>query len=358
MNIRVVDYKAVYDYVSFCKNIYKNNIYYRDILTPTLKSILKGKGEICKSTIIKPIMVMDSGEIVAVCTFAIVDRMNDVLQIAYFEALENQEKAVEAIIDYGRDFARQQGITKILVGLNFHVNYGLGLLADHFREIQSFGSAYNPPYYIDYFKSYASEEIPLVSYLTKMDDFDFGVSERLIKRITSKYKVRRACFKNIEREAEIYTYLNNNAFKNHRFYYERRLNEDLELFKEFKVLLREENLLFMEHEGKPIGFMLWYPDFNQLIKPDKVLGIKTAIKNRLFHSRINKFKIVEIGVLPQFQKSGAILALFKECWEIVKGRYEYCEAGWVLEENFDSKALGIRWAEKEYKHYKAFIIDV
>ncbi len=358
MEIKVVENKYINDYISFCKEVYRGNIYYRDIMSSTLKSILSGKAEICKSTIMKPIMVLDSGRIVAVCTFAIVDRMDDVLQIAYFEALENQEKAIEAIMEYGRELAEKHSITRILVGLNFHVNYGLGLLADHYEEVQSFGSSYNPPYYIDYFKKYTSEEVNLVSYLAKMVDFDFGVNKRLMDRITSKYSVRKADFKNIEREAAFYTHLNNKAFKNHRFYYERRLNEDLELFKEFKILLREENLLFMEYEGKPIGFMLWYPNFNELIKPGEGLGLKTVIKSKLFHSKIKKFKIVELGVIPEHQKNGAVLALFNHCFKIVKDRYEICEAGWILENNIDSRGFGFRWSDEEYKHYKAFIIDI
>ncbi len=358
MEIKTIDKRYVDRYIKFCKEIYRDNIYYRDIMSSTLRSILKGEAEICKSTIIRPIMVVDSGKILAVCTFAIVDRMKDVLQITYFEALEDQRKAIDKIIEYGKSMAYEYGIHNILIGLNFHVNYGLGLLADHFDDIQSFGSSYNPSYYIDYFKIYAAEEINLVSYLTNMKDFSFGINEKLFNKIISKYKVRKVNFKNIKDEAEIYTKLNNNAFKNHRFYYERRKNEDLELFEEFKILLKEENLLFMEYEGSPIGFMLWYPDYNELINPGESLGLKTVIKNKLFHNRINKFKIVELGVIPEFQKKGAVLALFNYCREITKDRYDFCEAGWILENNLDSKGLGLRWADREYKRYKTFMIKV
>jgi len=307
---------------------------------------------------IKPIMIIESGRIVAVCTFAIVDRMKDTLQIAYFEALENQEEAIDFMMNHAKSLAAEHGIKQILVGLNFHVNYGLGLLADSYDEVQSFGGAYNPPYYIDYFSKYAHEEIKLVSYLTEIENLNFNLNDRLLDKIKEKYHVRPADFKNIEKEAAIYTYLNNQAFKNHLFYYERRLEEDLELFKEFKLLLKEENLLFMEYEGKPIGFMLWYPDYNQLIKPGGSLGLKTLIWSKLFSSKINRFKIVEIGVLPEFQKKGAILSLFLRCAEITKDRYKYCEAGWILESNHASRTLGLRWGDQEYKQYKVFLINL
>ncbi|WP_026478450.1 hypothetical protein [Alkaliphilus transvaalensis] len=358
MEIKIVDKTTVKDYIDFCKGIYQDNENYRDIMSGTLKEILLGKAEICKSTTIEPIMVIESGRIVAVCTFAIVDRMKDVLQIAYFEALEKQEQAVDFIMEYGKKVALKHQINQILVGLNFHVNYGLGLLASSYDELQSFGSAYNPPYYIDYFSKYAHEEIKLMSYLKEMKNLDFKIKERLLNKVTAKYQVRKANFKDLKREAAIYTEINNRAFKNHRFYYERRLAEDLELFQEFKLFLKEENLLFLEYNGEAIGFMLWYPDFNQLMKPQESIGLKTLIKSKLFANKINRFKIVEIGVLPEYQKTGAVLSLFLFCHGLTKGRYQYCEAGWILEENYASKGFGIRWADEEYKQYKVFLINL
>lgn len=355
MEIKANDKEAIGDYLALYKEVYKDNIYFRDSMSMVLKGILTGKSLICKSSMIKPILVLKSKKVVAACTFGIVDRMNDTLQLTFFEALPNQENAIEKILDYGSQLAKEQGINKILIGLNFHVNYGLGLLADNYTSLQSFGSSYNPPYYIDYFKKYASEEINLVSYMGKMDRFDSILNEGLSNRIVNKYKVRKADFKNIERDVGIYTDLNNRAFCNHRFYYERRAEEDIELFKDFKLLLKEENLLILEYEGTPVGFMLWYPDFNQLIRPGEPIGIKTVIKNKFFSYKINKFKIVELGVLPEFQKKGGVLALFNKCRQLVKNRYEFCESGWVLEDNLDSKGFGLRWAD-EYKRYKVFLI--
>ncbi|MFZ5969893.1 MAG: hypothetical protein ACOYVK_22255 [Bacillota bacterium] len=358
MEIKIVDRSTQDRYIKFCKEIYKDNPYYRDNMSEVLKGILSGKAQICKSSKITPVMVMKDGNVLAVCIFAVVDRMKDTLQITFFEALEQQEEAVDRLMDFGRKLAKEQGIKKMLVGLNFHVNYGLGLLADSYDTAQSFGSSYNPPYYIDYFKKYADEEVNLVSYITKMDGFQLPGDSRIMDRIHGKYTVRKAEFKHLKREAEIYTYLNNHAFRNHDFYYERRVEEDLELFNEFKLLLKEENLLFLEHEGKPAGFMLWYPDYNELIGVGESVGIKTVIKNKLFANKIKKFKIVELGVLPELQKNGAVLALFQQCYQIVKDRYQLCESGWILEDNRASKGFGIRWADSEYKHFKVFRINV
>ena len=358
MEIKVIDKTSVNDYLALCKEVYKDNIYYRDSMSTVLKDILKGKSQICKSSEIIPVLVIDQGKTVAACTFAIVDRMKDTLQVTFFEALKNQESAVAKMMDYGKKLAQERGISKILIGLNFHVNYGLGLLADHYDSNQGFGSAYNPPYYIEYFKRYASEEINLVNYLGTMDKYDSSQDQRLQKRLMKNYTVRKADFKNLKRDVEIYTSLNNRAFSQHKFYYQRRIEEDLELFKEFRLLLKEENLLFLEHEGNPIGFLLWYPDFNELIKAGESIGLKTVINSRLFPQKIRCYKIVELGVLPEFQKKGAVLALFYKVRELVKDRYDFCESGWILEENTASRGFGSRWVGEEYKHFKVFVVTV
>jgi hypothetical protein len=358
MEIKIVNKSSVKEYIGFCRTVYKGNIYYRDTMSLVLDSILSNKAEICKSSATVPVMVLNEGRVAAVCIFAVVDRMSDVLQMTHFEALENQETAVDALFEYGRKLAVERGIKTITVGFNLHVNYVLGILANRYEEVQSFGNAYNPPYYIDYFKRYKPHEVNFTNYLTDIKNFDFGIRKKVKDRISSRYNVRKADFRNMKREAEIYTRVNNLAFREHKFYYERRINEDLELFKEFRFFLKEENLLFLEHDGETIGFMLWYPDFSQLIKPGESLGIRTFLRNKLFGKRINRFKLVELGVVPEYQKSGAVMALFSKLEELTANRYEFCETGWILQNNTSSLDLCSRWAEKEYKNYKIFLIQV
>jgi GNAT superfamily N-acetyltransferase len=359
MEIKIVDNKdLIKGFIGFNRKVYTGNKYYRSTMEVVLKDILTGKAEICKSSNLTPAIVIEKGEICAACIYAIVDRMQDTLQITYFEALENKEEAVEHIINYGRSLAKKNNIKKMTAGFNLHVNYILGFLANKYEEVQSFGNAYNPPYYIDYFSKYASREISFNNYITNMDSFELPVEKKIMDRMLSRYNVRPADFKNLEKDAALYTEINNHIFSSHEFYYERRLSEDLELLKDFKLFIKEENLLFLEHNGKAVGFMLWYPDFNELIKPGQALGVKTFIKNKLFGYRIKKFKLVEMGVLPEYRGRGAILALFHKLREITRGRYEECETGWIMENNLPSKGFGIRWADKEYKQYKVFLIHV
>ncbi len=345
-------------YISFCKEIYKDDENFRDSLTDILKMILYKKGEFCKNAEITPFIITQGDRIAAVCTFIIAEKLSDTLQIAFFEARKECQEAVDIIVDTAKEKCRAEGLKKITVGLNGHVNYGLGLLASDFDKPACFGSSYNPPYYTDYFTKHSTKEYVLTSYLTDMERHSMEAEQKILDRICRNFTFRIADFRHLEPEMEIYTSLNNICFNGHPFYFERTFEEDYELFRQFKAFISGENLIIAEKEGKPVGFMLWYPDFNQLIPPGGRIGLSTYIKNKLVGWKIDRFKIVEIGIIPEYRNSGVVLGLFNKCTELTKHRYKWCEAGWILDTNNKSKGFGVRWADKEYKSYKAYEIEV
>jgi hypothetical protein len=234
----------------------------------------------------------------------------------------------------------------------------MGLLADHFEETVSFGSAYNPPYYLQYFRKYMPLEHTMTSYLTDMVSKDFEKEKKLAQKIRKRFTFRKANYSLLLREVKIYNELNNRCFHQHPFYFNRSLEEDLAVFRHFSMVSSGENLIFAEQAGSPIGFMLWYPDYNELIVSGRDMGIQSIMRYRALQHTITKFKIVSIGIIPEYQGTGAVLGLFDECLRYTKGRYKWCESGFIMDSNRKSKGLGVRWADQEYKHYKIFEIPV
>jgi len=218
--------------------------------------------------------------------------------------------------------------------------------------------AHNPDFYNDYFEKTGFKAIDMSSYKKDMQGMDKLLNNNIREKLRERYTVREVDFKNLKSECLIYTKVNNMAFGNHLFYYPRKKEEDLELFKDLRFLLKSENLLFVEKSGVPVGFMLWYPDFNQIMAPKETVGLRTVIKSKLFSKKINTFKIVEMGVVPGEQNRGAILALFDYCFKCTKGKFDNLESGWILSDNIKSKNFGIKWADGESKHYKAYIKEI
>ena len=292
------------EYKKITAQVYAGNPCFRDSLSSVLVIVTNPKGAFGSRTQQQAVTVKDDkGAPLASALLIQAQELPSQVQLSFFEALPNVQEAVRALVDKASSIAREWGATNLLVSMNGHVNYGLGFLADSFNEVPCFGSAYTPPYYLDYFRSLSFTEHQLISYRYPMSSFVKQQEDRILERTKKRFCFRKADFSRLREEIDIYTRLNNECFANHPFYFHRYDDEDYELFRPFRWFLKGENLLIAEHGGMPIGFLLWYPDFNELIGPGQELGIQALLKYKLLRRPTKRFKIVEIGVVPKFQGS-------------------------------------------------------
>lgn len=341
-------------YMTFMEYVYHGNSFYRPTMMPIIRMLFSGESVFCRHAVIEPTMVMHEGKPIAAVTFIHSAKLPKVLQLAFFEALPDSLNAVALLLNVAKEKCKKAGFNTIVAGLNGHVNYGFGYLADKFDSAPCFGNAYNPSYYSDYFEALGMTKQVLVSYLTDMDNLTMSGEEKLLKRVQARYRVRKSDFRQLKKEVSIYTRLNNLCFTEHPFCFERTFAEDYELLKGFRLLIRDENLLIVETDGEPVGFMLWYPDFHQVIPSGKEVGLNALMKVKWSPRLIQKFKIAEIGVIPRHQGTGAAMLLFEKCRELTQGRYKWCESSWIIDSNTRSRGFGIRWADQEYKHYNVY----
>jgi hypothetical protein len=344
--------------LGFYREQYRKDPLRRDSMSALLKGLIDGTSIMTKSAFLEPVMVVEGESILMIALLAQADRMHEIFQIAFLESSGYQPDAFILILTRAEGLALERGAAQISGALNLHVNYGLGYLADSYDKIQSFGMSHSPDYIHDYFLDTGFEPIELVSYKKDMRGLEQLMGDGLRDRISQRYHVRELDLTNLESEAKLYTEINNKAFSSHQFYYKRVPEEDLELFRDFRFLLKSENLVFAYRGDEPVGFMLWYPDFHQLIKPGETIGIRTVLRNKLHPERIDTFKIVEMGIVTKEQGRGAILALFQYCLEKVRGRYDFMESGWVMEQNLDSRSFGIKWADGEARRYTAYLKEL
>lgn len=268
-------------FLNFYKKQYLNHPLKRDTMSGLLKGLLYEKSELCKSVDLEPLMVTDNDKIIMICLLAYAHRMPDYIQIGFFETEELNIDAFRMILSRAEALAKEKKAIKISASLNIHVNYGLGFLAGSYDKKQSFGMAHNPEFYHNFFEETGFNKIEMVSYKKDMRMVDKLLSNEISRKLSERYTVREADFNNLKNECLIYTEINNKSFNEHLFYYPRKQEEDYELFKDLRFLLRPENLLFVEKDSMPVGFMLWYPDFTQIMSSSETVGLRTVIKNKL-----------------------------------------------------------------------------
>jgi hypothetical protein len=342
-------------YISFCRNIYRDDPLFRDSgLTNVLRMIFYGREPCFSQAEITPVMAGSNGEVLAACLL-IADRSQpDMLQFSYFEAREDCQPAVDLLMAVAVGLSKQKGLPRIVIGLDS----AIGVLTDHFDCIPCYGSRYNPAYYPGYLAKYGAREYLLASYLVDLRRDVLARERKILQRLDKRFTCRTANWRHLRREAAVYTSLKNRCFTGQPFFAAGSTKGNYRMFSSYQTLMSGHNLLILEHGGSPAGYLLWFPDYNQLLTTGEVLDQDTCRKYRMRDHEIDKLTISEIGVLPEYQGSGAILVLFDYFLQLTRGSYGWCETGWILDENIKSKGFGIRWADSECKHYKIYEIEV
>ena len=348
------------DFCAFYKipeEIYKANIYYRASEYDITQLLVEGPSAFHQHATIHSFLILQEDNVVGRFTLIHDQKLPEYVQVSFFEAQPGLSGVANLIVEKAR--SGYPHCKRIVIGLNGHLNYGAGILTSNFSEAPVFGLPYNREYYQDYFSDF--RKIPLVSYQFPIEPF-IEYHRRMgnnpdFKGIT----VRKLNKMKLRQETEIYTYLNNACFPGHPFWAERNVQEDYELFHPFRFLIKEENLLFAEKDGKPIGFFLWYPDFNQLLKGHQQLGLKHVL-HYYFTRTIDTFRFTEIAVLPEYKKSHAVQAMILYAIPYIrKSGIKYGEGGFIFEENTNSIVMTRRFLERAtgikmepHRHYALF----
>ena len=348
------DYK---DFYSITKEIYKDNIYYRSTEDDIIHLLIEGPSSFHNHASVIPYLLLEGDKVVG--RFALIwdKKLSNYVQVSFFEAFPQLPKVDRVILNQARaDFPQCK---QIVIGLNGHLNYGAGILLSKFDEAPIFGLPYSPDYYKDYFRGFSIRT--MVSYRFLLEPFVEYYDSMSGKTDFKGITVRKMNKKKLRQEIEIYTYLNNACFARHPFWADRYAEEDFELFHPFRFLIKEENLLFAELNGKPIGFFLWYPDFNQLTVSNQRLGLHHVLRYHLANP-IDTFRFTETAVLSKYSYSHAVQAMILHAIPYMKkAGYTYGEGGFIFEENRGSIAMTKRFIERAtgkkvepYRKYAVF----
>lgn len=315
------------------------------------------------------------------------ERMPQTVQVAFFEAITGLSGVADCVRETSRTFF--PAARRLVVGLCGHLNYAAGFLASRFDEPPVFGLPYSLPHYLEYFSG--MQKHPMVSFRFHNESFYHLWKENRLRRAAhpepGRITVRAMNRRRLREEIALYTELNNDCFQNHPYWTDRSPEEDYELFHPFRFLLKEENLLFAEEDGRAVGFLLWYPDFNQLAAPGETLSVRHVLAYHAAHSvprprpgaRIAEFqdaahrllrqtapidtaRLTEIAVRESHRKSGVVEALIRAFTKILYLRgFSYTEGGFIFEENLPSITMTRRLLEaafgeapEPYRHYVVF----
>lgn len=280
----------------------------------------------------------------------------------FFECINDQSVA-NALFDTAKQYVKERGATALRGPVNPSINDDLGLLIEGFDKSPAIMMPYNPEYYISLVENYGFKKVKdLYAYQLNQDEVYSEKLERVYQIIKERQEItfRSLDMKHFYEEVERVKLIYNKAWERNWGAVPMTDEEMNALAEDLKLIVVPELVIFAEKKGEPIGFALTLPDINIVLKYNKHGYLLPAIYHLLTKKKkINAARILVLGVLPEYLKTGAAAALFYETAIRAKklGIY-YGEASWILEDNEPMNRAAEALNAKLYKRYRVYEMPI
>ncbi len=254
----------------------------------------------------------------------------------FFECVDNQE-AANVLFDAARDWLKENKMEAMDGPINFGENYvNWGLLAEGFMP-QGYGMPYNPEYYVRLFETYGFK------IFFKQFSFHLNYSVPFPERfwkiagwVANKpaYSFEHFDFSKSEKYIDDFAHIYNEAWRFHEHFQPLDKDELRDFISTSKAILDPEFIWFAYHEGSPIALFVMIPDINQILaKLNGKLNFINILKFMYLKKThaITRTRILIMGVVPKFQKSGIESAIFWHQDKLMKHKpwYKEVELSWA-----------------------------
>lgn len=255
----------------------------------------------------------------------------------HYECIDDAGAAV-MLLETAEKWLKERGMQAMRGQWNL-VSQDIGFVYEGFDLPPTVLSSYNPPYYNRQMVQYGMEKArDLLVYNAdlskgyKLPERFFSFTDKIARRYG--IKIRTIDMKRLVEDTRIIVRLTNESLKDNWGYYPVAESEAENIAADLKMIIHPEVVFIAEVEGRPIGYMLAIPDVNDILKhmPGRLfpLGIFKLLRGI---KKINRYRIWAMGILPEYQKRGVSVLMFRRLNDIAAPRGSYLEANWVLEDN-------------------------
>ncbi|MBK3517239.1 GNAT family N-acetyltransferase [Carboxylicivirga marina] len=235
--------------------------------------------------------------------------------LGFFECINDKEAAF-VLFNAAKEWLKKNQMEAMDGPINFGENDNFwGCLVEGFSQ-PGFGMQYNPPYYKAFFEEYGFSTY--FEQITNHLDLTVPFPERFWKIagwVVKKegFSFRHFRIKETDKFINDFEAIYNDAWRFH----ENFTPIDKKVLKatmmKTKAFMMEDLIWYAYHDGKPIGFIVLFPDVNQILKH---FNGKMNLWNKLrfmwmkHRKYMTRARVVILGVVPKFQRSGIESGLF------------------------------------------------
>ncbi len=277
-----------------------------------------------------------------------------------FYEVDDDAEAAAALLESARAWIASRDM-EIMRGpgcfTSNHDWYGLQVDGKFNRPVV--GMPYNPRYYARHFEDFGlagAKDLYAWDIRTggKLPD----KMQRLIDRILARpgLVIRPMDMKRFEEEAETIRALYNACWSRNWGFIPLSDEEFAFMAKDMKSMVDPRFLLIAELEGKPVGFSLTIPDFNQALQPLRGKLFPFGwLKFLLAKRKIDYARTILMGVLPEYRKLGIDVGMVYRTMQYAFGRgITSGECSWILADNVPMNRILESYGADCYKTYRIY----
>ncbi|HEC23819.1 MAG TPA: N-acetyltransferase [Chloroflexi bacterium] len=267
-----------------------------------------------------------------------------------FEVLEDRE-AADALLRTAEEWIRARGIKEIMGPATFSTNSEIGLLIEGYEHPQMILTTHARPYYRDFIEANGyQKQMDLWAWYFDgrawSEDRGGALPEKLTRVVNKirrrrNFTVRTVDMKHFEEEVERVKVIYNQAWAKNWGFVPMSDEEIDELAKDLKPLVDSEIAIFVEVDGKPVGFGLPLPNIYQPLRKARCKPGEPEwwqLLKLIWHWKVRRdissVRVWALGVLEEYRGTGADALLYYEMMTrgLPRG-YMDIEMSWILENN-------------------------
>lgn len=292
----------------------------------------------------------------------------------------NDQSVANALFAAAEAYLRAQQVSAIQGPVTLTSNEMYGVLVDSFDQLPMVLMPYNYPYYRDLLENYGFRKVmrldgwkmEMARARTVMYESD-GITEtkvlRVVRRNNERRNISTRSLDTRRKKAEFQTLkdIYNSAWEKNWGFVPLTERELDALEENLGLLLMPDYTFFASVKGQVAGFVLAIPNINEAlhhVKPHPGLPEAWWLLKTLWHfkirSKITSVRGILLGVKEEFRGIGVESALYLALAEalVKRQRYDWIEAGWVLETNLNSARILEHLEFENHRHHHIYQKDL
>ena len=257
-----------------------------------------------------------------------------------FESIEDHHVA-EQLLTAASDWLKSKGMDTVRGPQNLPVNEATpGVMTQGFDSRPVIYYMYNKPYYADLLRKVGFEPVKrVVSWEVPVMDPRYEVLEKMAKEAIEKSGVtietwgERPLAVRKKEMLEIY----NDAWNDNFGFVPFTEDEFNTIIDDMQLIMDKNLFVFVYIKGDPAGFFGGVPNINEKMQPlsfCKKCELLRAAKMLLGKGSVKGFRLGYLGAKRKYHRLGlALIMLWQQKVYAQKKGYQYCDIGWVLEDN-------------------------